>query len=90
MKTFAKRNFQIIYLCFQNSKSVIGIRYKFISVTGIQITVYVLKNTFRTSFVGIGKRAAAYLEGYADMRQFVSAKREVVISRKESKHLMTA
>ena len=39
------------------------VRYKFIPVTGVQITIYALKNAFRSSFVGIGQRAAAYLEG---------------------------
>jgi hypothetical protein len=40
-------------------------------VTGIQITVYALKNTFRASFVGIGKCTSTYFEGDAYVCQLV-------------------
>ena len=41
--------------------------------------------------IGISQRAATYFEGYTNVCQFVvSASREVVISRKESKRLITA
>ena len=48
-----------------------SVRYKFIPVTGVQITIYALKNAFRASFVGIGQRAADYLEGYTNVCQLV-------------------
>ena len=49
-----------------------AVRYKFIPVTGIQIPVDGFKYTFWTMLVGIGKNAAAYLEGDTYMGQFVS------------------
>ena len=49
-----------------------AVRYKFIPVTGIQIPVDGFKYTFWTTLVGIGKSAAAYLEGNTYVCQFVS------------------
>ena len=61
------------------------------AVTGIQITVQALKNTVRASFVGIGKCTSTYFEGDAYVCQLVCIScREVVISRKELKRLITA
>lgn len=49
-----------------------AVRYKLMPVTGIQIPVDGLKYTLRTTLVGIGKSAAAYLEGDTYVCQFVS------------------
>jgi hypothetical protein len=51
--------------------TLLAVRYKFMSVTGIQLTVYALKNTFRASFVGIGKCTSTYFEGDAYVCQLV-------------------
>ena len=48
-----------------------AVRYKFLSVASIQITVDALKNAFRASFVGIGQCTSAYFEGDTQVCQLV-------------------